>query len=80
MNVSIIGHEFGADLVQVYLGKAKVPGVGVASLGDWMKQQPIVLVDAIFKPNAFAGKTHFHKPFYHFLSCLLKHGQSSVHV
>ena len=28
----------------------------------------------------FAGKTHFHKPFYHFLSCLLKHGQSSVHV
>ena len=50
MNVSIIGHEFGADLVQVYLGKAKVPGVGVASLGDWMKQQPIVLVDAILKP------------------------------
>ena len=61
MNVSIIGHEFGADLVQVYLGKAKVPRVGVASLGDWMKQQPIVLVDAILKPicECFCWKNSF---------------------
>ena len=60
MNVSIIGHEFGADLVQVYLGKAKAPGVGVASLGDWMKQQPIVLVDAILKPFVnFCWKNSF---------------------